>query len=101
MCRIPTLGFFSLLQMFAAGAVSAHSGALDGNGCHYEKSTGRHRCHAHTRDLKPNPDAHAPVKKSREDICHDNSSSNYTSSEYCVSRETLAARLASGGRAPS
>ena len=101
MRRIQTLAVFALVQGFVGGPASGHPGALDANGCHYEKSTGKYHCHTDTKDLKPNPDVNAPVKKSRENVCHDKSSSNYKSIKYFISYKTMAACLASGGRAAS
>jgi hypothetical protein len=39
------LTVFGLLQALAVGPAGAHSGGLDGNGCHYESATGRYHCH--------------------------------------------------------
>jgi len=88
----------ALLLALPAGAAFAHSGGLDGNGCHYEGSAGR-RYHCH-QDVKPNPDVKAPAKKSRENVCHDRSSPNYSTVKFFVSYKSMAECLASGGRAP-
>ncbi|HLA71573.1 MAG TPA: YHYH domain-containing protein [Steroidobacteraceae bacterium] len=83
----------SLALLTAATAVS-HEGGLDANGCHYDRAHGSYHCH---RDVTPNPDRNAPVKKSRENICHDKSSPNYRTVRYFISYRTMAACLASGG----
>jgi hypothetical protein len=96
MRRIPILAFFALVQALPGGAACAHNGALDKNGCHYEASTGQYHCH---KEVKPNPDVNAPVKKSRENICHDKSSSNYKTVKYFIAYKSMPECLASGGRA--
>ena len=90
------LAVLLLLQAFSMGAAFAHNGKLDGNGCHYETATGLYHCH---RTVKPNKDVKAQVKKSRENVCHDKSSSNYSTLKYFVSYSTMAACVSSGGRA--
>jgi hypothetical protein len=90
---------FALFQALAFGRADAHSGSTDGNGCHYEASSGRYHCHKDTKDLKPNPDVNAPVMKSRENLCHSKTSSNYKTIKYFVSYKTMAECKASGGRA--
>jgi hypothetical protein len=94
--RAPRLSVFLLvLALFSPGAASASAGGLDGNGCHYDRANGnRYHCH---RDVPPNPDRNAPVKKSRENICHDNRSPNYRTVRYFVSYRTMAACVTSGG----
>jgi hypothetical protein len=99
MRRIQTLLVFASLQALACGQADAHNGALDKNGCHYEAATGKYHCHTETRDLEPNPEVNAPVKKSRENVCHDKSSSNYKTIKYFISYKTMSACLTSGGRA--
>ena len=89
----------ALFLLFCAGLAldaSAHPGGLDTNGCHYDTATGRYHCH---RDPKPNRDKNAPAKKSRENVCHDKSSPNYSTLKYFVSYPSLQACLTSGGRA--
>jgi hypothetical protein len=88
--------FFALLPAIVPGVTEAHPGALDGNGCHYEAATGAYHCH---KEVKPNPDVNAPAKKSRENVCHDKSSSNYKTIKYFIAYKTMAQCLASGGRA--
>jgi hypothetical protein len=98
MRRIQTLTFFALLVVLTAGTADAHPGALDGNGCHYEKATGEYHCH---KEVKPNSDVNAAVKKSRENVCHDKSSSNYKTVRYFIAYKTMAECVSSGGRAPA
>src|SRR5690349_10189752 len=84
------------LWLGASAPAAAHPGALDGNGCHYDTATGRYHCH---RSGKKNPDVTAPAKKSRENVCHDKSSPNYSTLKYFVPYPSLQACLTSGGRA--
>jgi hypothetical protein len=91
------LTLFVLLPALGPGVVEAHPGALDGNGCHYEKATGQYHCH---KEVKPNTQVNAPVKKSRENVCHDKSSPNYKTLKYFIAYKTNAECLDSGGRAP-
>ncbi len=84
-----------LLALLAGNEVGATPGALDGNGCHYDRGNGnKYHCH---RDPTPNPDRNAPVKKSRENICHDRKSPNYRQLKYFVSYRNMAACVTSGG----
>ena len=76
--------------------VEAHPGKLDTNGCHYESATGDYHCH---RDPRRNRDVNATAKKSRENVCHDHGSPNYTKLKYFVSYPSMQACLGSGGRA--
>jgi hypothetical protein len=69
-------------------------GALDKNGCHYDRTNGSYHCH---KDVPPNSDMHAPVKKSRDNICHDQRSPNYRSLRYFVSYQSMDECLVSGG----
>lgn len=69
--------------LLANTPAAAHLGGLDASG----------------KDATPNPDIDAPVKKSREDICHDFSSPNYRSIRYFISYRDMCACLESGGRA--
>jgi hypothetical protein len=96
-----------LLCALSAGAlatpagVSAHQGGVDANGCHYERSHGRdwqdtYHCH---EQRPPNRDRVAPVRKSRENICHDASSSNYSKLQYFVPYKSMKQCTGSGGRA--
>ena len=96
MRRILTLTSFALSLALAAGTASAHNGKLDGNGCHYESATGEYHCH---EEVKPNRNVNAAVKKSRENVCHDKSSPNYSTLKYFVPYPSLQACLTSGGRA--
>jgi hypothetical protein len=81
-------------------AAFAHPGGVDGNGCHYERSRGSgwqdtYHCH----EQKPaNPDVSAPAKKSRENICHDAASPNYSRLQYFVSYKSMKQCTTSGGR---
>ena len=77
--------------------LAAHEGGLDRNGCHYDRSNGSYHCHKPTTEIAPNPDRSAGAKKSRENICHDKSSSNYRSIRYFISYRDIDACLASGG----
>ena len=86
-----------MILLLQALRADAHPGALDGNGCHYDSSTGRYHCH---RKVKPNKDVNAPVKKSRENLCHDKSSPNYNTLKFFIAYPTMEACLTSGGRAP-
>jgi len=81
----------------AAQTADAHSGKLDGNGCHYDTSRGDYHCH---KEVKPNRNVNAPVKKSRENICHDESSPNYSTIRYFIAYKTMAECQSSGGKAP-
>lgn len=89
------LGFVALLSAPFVGTAQAHNGKLDGNGCHYETATGRYHCH---RAVKPNKDVKAPVKKSRENVCHDAASSNYSTLRYFIGYPSMPACVTSGGR---
>ncbi|MEO8063227.1 MAG: hypothetical protein ABI821_10825 [Pseudomonadota bacterium] len=83
------------LALLAPGAASASAGALDGNGCHYDRSKGnQYHCH---KEAPPNLDRNATVKKSRENICHDKSSPNYRTIRYFVSYRSMTACVTSGG----
>jgi len=74
--------------------VLATPGALDKNGCHYDHTTGSYHCH---KDVAPNPDIHAPVKKSRDNICHDQRSPNYRTLRYFIGYQSMDECLVSGG----
>jgi hypothetical protein len=91
-----SLQLLALLSALSMSTAHAHNGKLDGNGCHYETATGRYHCH---RTVKPNKDVKAPVKKSRENVCHGESSSNYSTLKYFIGYPSMAACLTSGGRA--
>jgi hypothetical protein len=91
-----SLAAAALLPLLAMSSANAHPGKLDGNGCHYETATGEYHCH---KTVKPNRNVGAPVKKSRENLCHDKSSSNYSSLKYFVTYKSMAECLGSGGRA--
>jgi hypothetical protein len=92
--------FYTAMAMLLAiaatgiGSALAHPGGLDANGCHYDTSNRKYHCH---RTVKPNPDVAAPVKKSRLNICHDHSSSNYRNIRFFISFQTLAECVKSGG----
>jgi len=86
----------SLLALLASSAVSAHEGRLDANGCHYDRGNGnRYHCH---KEVPPNPERNATVKKSRENICHDAGSPNYSKLQYFVSYKSMKQCTSSGGR---
>jgi hypothetical protein len=97
MAATRTLVFLLLLQGLAISTTRAHPGGLDGNGCHYDTSSGRYHCH---RAVKPNPAVNAPVKKSRENVCHDRNSPNYSTLKFFISYPTMPACPTSGGRGP-
>jgi hypothetical protein len=81
---------------FVSGTANAHEGRLDGNGCHYDRSNGNvYHCH---KDVAPNPDRRTPVKKSRENICHDQRSPNYQMLRYFIAYRSMSECLRSGGR---
>ena len=79
---------------------SAHPGGVDANGCHYERSTGKdwqdtYHCH----EQKPaNRNTSAAVKKSRENICHDSGSPNYSQLQRFVAYKSMKQCTTSGGR---
>ena len=83
------------LGAFVPGSAVAHSGGLDANGCHYEAGNRHYHCH---RAVAPNPDANAPVKKSRENLCHGTGSPNYSTLKYFIGYPTMAECVKSGGR---
>ena len=87
-------GFLLALSM---GPADAHPGKLDGNGCHYEAATGDYHCH---KEVKPNKNTSAAVKKSRENVCHDKTSPNYSTIKYFIAYKTMAECVSSGGKAP-
>jgi len=95
MRRILTLTSFALSLALAAGTASAHNGKLDANGCHYESATGEYHCH---KEVKPNRNVNAAVKKSRENVCHDKSSSNYSTIKYFIAYKTMGECVTSGGK---
>jgi hypothetical protein len=96
MRRIRTFALPALLLTISVDTARAHGGRLDGNGCHDETATGHYHCH---RTVRPNRNVNAPVKKSRENICHGLTSSNYSTLKYFIAYPTLQARESSGGRA--
>ncbi len=89
-----------MARWFARPRLSRIRAASTANGCHYERSRGSgwqdtYHCH----EPKPaNPDAAAPAKKSRENICHDASSPNYSKLQYFVSYKSMKQCTTSGGR---
>jgi len=94
---IRILGAFLLMQGFVASTAGAHPGALDANGCHYESASGAYHCH---KDVKPNSKVNSPVKKSRENVCHDKASPNYKTIKYFIAYQSMRECLTSGGRVP-
>jgi hypothetical protein len=92
---IPAALFLALLAGMASNAL-AHPGGLDTNGCHYDSGTGKYHCH---RDPKRNRNLNAVAKKSRENVCHDKTSPNYSTLKYFVSYPSMQACITSGGRA--
>ena len=95
MRRILTLTSFALSLALAAGTANAHNGKLDANGCHYESATGEYHCH---KEVKPNRNVNAAVKKSRENVCHDKSSSNYSTIRYFIAYKSMGGCVTSGGK---
>ena len=95
MRRILTLTATAASLALAAGTAPAHNGKLDANGCHYESATGEYHCH---KEVKPNRNLDAAVKKSRENVCHDRSSSNYSTLKYFIAYKTLGECVSSGGK---
>jgi hypothetical protein len=84
------------LGLAASGSASAHEGRLDENGCHYDRAKGNtYHCH---QDVAPNTNRNAPVKKSRENICHDAKSPNYRTLRKFVAYRSMAACITSGGQ---
>ena len=79
----------------------AHPGGLDANGCHYERSSGKNwQDTYHCHEQRPaNRDTGAAVRKSRENICHDAGSPNYTRLQYFVPYKSMKQCTTSGGRA--
>ncbi len=73
-------------HLVCPGAVFADPGGVDGNGCHYERSrAGGWQDTYHCHEPKPaDPDMTAPARKSREHICHDAGSSNYSKLQHFV-----------------
>ena len=95
MRRFLILTSLALPFALSGGIVEAHNGKLDANGCHYESATGEYHCH---KEVKPNRNVNAPVKKSRENVCHDKSSSNYSTIKYFIAYKTLGECVSSGGK---
>jgi hypothetical protein len=48
--------------------------------------------------VKPNRNVNAAVKKSRENVCHDKSSSNYSTIKYFIAYKTMGECVSSGGK---
>ena len=86
----------AVLLALPCGVALAHPGKLDGNGCHYESASGEYHCH---KEVKPNRNVNAAVKKSRENVCHDKSSPNYTTIKYFIPYKSMGECVTSGGRA--
>jgi hypothetical protein len=88
---------FALL--LGAPAAQPHPGGTDANGCHYDRSKVKWQDTYHCPDTRkpPNPDVNAPVKKSRENICHDAGSPSYSQLKYFVAYQTMQQCTASGG----
>ena len=96
MRRTLILTALALPLALATGAAHAHAGKLDANGCHYESASGEYHCH---KEVKPNRNVNAAVKKSRENVCHDKSSPNYSTIRYSIAYKTMGECVTSGGRA--
>ena len=95
MRRILVLTALSLPFALLCGPAMAHNGKLDANGCHYESATGEYHCH---KEVKPNRNVNAAVKKSRENVCHDKSSSNYSTLKYFIAYKTMGECVSGGGK---
>ena len=94
MRQIKTMLVGAAFALLAGNGAQATPGALDANGCHYDRANGRYHCH---QEMPPNPDRFATVKKSRENICHDRSSPNYRMLTRFVAYRSMAACMTSGG----
>jgi hypothetical protein len=89
--------FLSALLAFSAFATipaAASEGPLDENGCHYERGHQNYHCH---KNVGPNPDRLAPVKKTRDNVCYDKKSPNYRMAVYFVGYRSMADCVMSGG----
>jgi hypothetical protein len=87
-----------LAPLLCISGAHAHSGGLDGNGCHYDGAAGNgYHCH---QDARPNLDVTAVAKKSRDNICHDSASPNYRTLKYFITYRSMKDCMASGGRKP-
>jgi len=96
---IPGLALGAAL-LLCAPAVRPHPGGFDAAGCHYDRSRVKdwqdtYHC---DQEVPPNADVNSPVKKSRENICHDSKSPNYKQLQYFVAYKTMKQCTASGGR---
>ncbi|HET7810963.1 MAG TPA: YHYH domain-containing protein [Steroidobacteraceae bacterium] len=69
-------------------------GGLDKNGCHYDTADGHYHCH---KGGTLNTDVNAPVKKGRDNICHDDRSPEYRYLRYFISYYSMNECVASGG----
>ncbi len=79
----------------ATNPVHASDGALDQNGCHYDRQgNGAYHCH---EDRGPNPDRFANVKKTRENMCIDKRNANYRTTSRFVAYRTMGECVRSGG----
>ncbi len=73
-----------------------HSGDKDTYGCHAVEGIGKRHCHDAAGNELPWP----PVKKSRNNICHDRDSQWYAQTIHFEPFNTLKKCLDSGGRLP-
>ena len=99
--RLAATGLVSVVALLlCAPAAQSHPGGTDANGCHYDRSrvNGWQETYHCEHDAEPNPDVTAPVKKSRENICHDAGSPNYSELRYFVAYKSMKQCTASGGR---
>ena len=83
------------LSLMAFGA-SPHPGDKDAYGCHAVQGTDKKHCH----DAQGNELPWPPVKKSRNDICHDRDSQWYPQTIHFEPFNTIEDCLKSGGRLP-
>jgi hypothetical protein len=90
------LAAVALSLALAASSASTHPGDKDPYGCHEEAGTREMHCHDAAGRKLPWP----PVKKSRNDICHDRESQWYHQTIHFEPFNTLEECLKSGGRLP-
>ena len=74
----------------------AHSGGLNAEGCHTNRTTGEYHCHRAPATER----AQGTVKKSRSGICHGPDSPWYAQTANYISFDSIEACLKSGGRLP-
>jgi hypothetical protein len=92
---IPAVLATCVLSAITTNPAHATEGALDENGCHYDRKTNNYHCH---KTVPPNPNRFATVKKSRDNVCHDKQSPNYRTLLYFVAYSSMAQCVTSGGK---